>query len=105
MRAGEKPGRKSCPAGGQRLRKGDQPVGVVGGAKGTAGQPGTHQNHVRAVGAGDIVGPGLAGLRGTVPLVMQLQAHGAVPHGVQQLGDLSRLQVVKVDGGTHNLVP
>lgn len=51
------------------------------------------------------MGPGLAGLRGTVPLAMQLQAHGAVPHGVQQLGDLSRLQVVKVDGGTHNLVP
>lgn len=69
------------------------------------GWQGTHQNHFGAVGAKDFVGKGLARLRGAVPLTVQLQTHGVVPHGTQQLGHFARLQVVKVDGGTHNLVP
>lgn len=78
---------------------------MAGGAQGTDGRRGTHQNHFRATGAEDFTGPGLARLGGAVPLAVQLQAHRVVPHGVQQLGHLVRLQVVKVDGGTHNLVP
>lgn len=88
--------------GQARPRKGSR---VARGAQGAAGQPGTHQHHFGAVGTEDLTGPGLARLRGPVPLAMQLQAHGVVAHGVQQLGHLTRLQVVKVDGGTHNLVP
>lgn len=65
----------------------------------------THQNHLGDAGAKDFVGPGLAGLWGAVPLAVQLQTHGVVAHGVQQLGHLARLKVVKVYGGTHNLVP
>lgn len=53
------------------------------------GRPGTHQNHLGALGAEDFVGPGLAGLRGAVPLAMQLQAHGVVSHGVQELSHLA----------------
>lgn len=76
-----------------------------GGAQSKGGSPGTHQNHLGAPGAEDFMGPGLSRLRGTVPLSVQLQADRVMPHGVQQLGHLTRLQVVKVDGGTHNLVP
>lgn len=91
----------------RRLRKWGQQVGVTRGSSGRrqAGKALTHQNHFGAVGAKDFVGEGLARLRGAVPLTVQLQTHGVVPHGAQQLGHFARLQVVKVDGGTHNLVP
>lgn len=67
------------------------PGGGGGGAwfRARMGRPGTHQNHLGALGAEDFVGPGLAGLRGAVPLAMQLQAHGVVSHGVQELGHLA----------------
>jgi hypothetical protein len=101
--------------GGEVIRKGPggkqkvQEVGPAGqcGQRQLRAQMGhsTHQNHLRAVGAEHFMGPGLARLRGAVPLAVQLQANSVMSHGVEQLGHLTRLQVVKVDGGTHNLVP
>lgn len=73
--------------------------------RGSGQAPGTHQNYLGAARAENFLGPDLAGLWGAVPLAVQLQADGVVAHGIQQLGHLTRLQVVKVDGGTHNLVP
>lgn len=68
------------------------------------GQP-THQNHLWAPRGKYVMGPSLSWQWRSVSFPLQPEAHCVMADILQDLRHFPGLQVVKVDGGTHDLIP